>query len=64
MNTTRLMKILTLMAEAGEVHDVCAEHDQLFIAPPDTIDPDSDLGEKLKAAGATYNRSEGWFVYT
>jgi len=62
---SKLQKILAILAEAGHADlDICAEHDQLFLAPPDMFDEDSEVGKKLDEAGASYNDTEGWYIFT
>ena len=65
MNSSKLHAILAILIEAGHDVDIHAEHDQLFLAPPGKIDPDSELGQKLKAAGALYDDGgDGWYIFT
>lgn len=64
MSASKLHAILDILIEAGHDVGIHAEHDQLFLAPPGEIDPDSELGQKLEAAGALYDDGDGWYIFT
>ena len=60
----KLKVILDILVEAGiGKESVAAEHDQIFLAPPDQFPEDSEVGQKLEAAGACYSDSDGWYIF-
>jgi len=60
----KLKRILDILVEAGIGEEfVAAEHDQIFLAPPDQFPEDSEVGKKLEEAGASYNENDGWYIF-
>lgn len=61
MQLKKLVQICQLLNEAGHGDSfIAAEHDQIFLLPPDTVEPESELGQQLTKLGARYNDSDGW----
>ena len=65
MTIDKLGKILATLAHAGMGGSpISAEHDQIYLYPPDDgILPDDEVGKKLIDAGADYDESNGWYIF-
>lgn len=60
----KLLKICQVLVDAGKGDSyIQAEHDIIYIAPPDEYD--EELSQKLNEAGCEYDPNEaGWHVTT
>lgn len=58
---TKLKTILEILEKHGEgEHLVQADHDIIYL---NSGDPDAPFAEDLKAAGASFGESEGWYIF-